>query len=193
MQPGQPLPDKVLLLASMASYAVELVLTGLDRRHWRWAWPYHPCSPGWGSPSSPWDGCSSCARSKRTPMPRPSCVIKWSAAIQCVDAGVYGVVRHPMYAGLVAAWLGAPVWLRSPIGLGVALVPIGLLAVRLVLEERVLVQALPATRRMRTRPLPARARPLVRRWVDSPGLLPNPRMQPTGRGGPELCAGAALR
>jgi protein-S-isoprenylcysteine O-methyltransferase Ste14 len=61
-----------------------------------------------------------------------------------VDRGVYGVVRHPMYAGLVAALLGVPLWLRSPLGLGVALVPIGLLGLRLVLEERVLAQALPA-------------------------------------------------
>jgi protein-S-isoprenylcysteine O-methyltransferase Ste14 len=61
-----------------------------------------------------------------------------------VDRGVYGVVRHPMYSGLVAVLLGVPLWLRSPLGLGVALVPIGLLALRLVLEERVLVRALPA-------------------------------------------------
>jgi protein-S-isoprenylcysteine O-methyltransferase Ste14 len=75
-----------------------------------------------------------------------------------VDGGVYGVVRHPMYAGLVAAWLGAPAWLCSPLGVGVAFVPIGLLAVRLVLEERALVQALPGyadyTTRVRSRLVP---------------------------------------
>lgn len=32
VQPGQPLPDKVLLLAIMASYAAELMLTGAPHR-----------------------------------------------------------------------------------------------------------------------------------------------------------------
>ena len=36
-QPGQPLSDKILLLAFMASYAGELVMTGLDRQRCGWA------------------------------------------------------------------------------------------------------------------------------------------------------------
>lgn len=143
VQPGQPLLDKVLLLACMAAYAAELMLTGLDRRHWHWDVAFPPMlawlglvlfTLGWGLVMRALETNAFATTVVRHQMERGHTV---------VDGGVYGVVRHPMYAGLVAAWLGAPAWLRSPLGVGVAFVPIGLLAVRLVLEERVLVQALP--------------------------------------------------
>jgi protein-S-isoprenylcysteine O-methyltransferase Ste14 len=143
-QPGQPLSDKILLLAFMASYAGELVLTGLDRQRWRWATALPPMlawlglaffAVGWMLVMRALETNAYATTVVRHQLERGHTV---------VDAGLYGVVRHPMYAGLVAALLGVPIWLRSPIGLGVALIPIGLLALRLVLEERVLVQALPA-------------------------------------------------
>jgi len=61
-----------------------------------------------------------------------------------VDRGVYRIVRHPMYTGLLGVLLGVPLWLRSPLGLIAALVPMGLLIGRLVVEERVLRRALPS-------------------------------------------------
>jgi protein-S-isoprenylcysteine O-methyltransferase Ste14 len=55
-----------------------------------------------------------------------------------IDVGVYRVVRHPMYAGLVAVMIGAPLWLGSMLGLLLAAAPIGTLALRILVEERVL-------------------------------------------------------
>lgn len=144
VQPGQPLPDKVLLLACMASYAGELVLTGLDRERWRSAATL-PSTLAWLGLALFAAGWVLAMRALETNAFATTVVRhQVERGHTVVDWGVYGVVRHPMYAGLVAALLGVPLWLRSPLGLGVALVPIGLLGLRLVLEERVLAQALPA-------------------------------------------------
>ena len=55
-----------------------------------------------------------------------------------VDGGPYGVVRHPMYAGIALVTLGMPLWLGSTAGVLAALVPIAILAVRIGIEERFL-------------------------------------------------------
>lgn len=59
-----------------------------------------------------------------------------------VDSGVYGVVRHPIYAGAVLLFMGLPLWLESYAGLLAATVPAGALAIRAVLEERFLLREL---------------------------------------------------
>jgi protein-S-isoprenylcysteine O-methyltransferase Ste14 len=59
-----------------------------------------------------------------------------------VTHGPYAVVRHPMYAGTILYFLGTPLLLGSWYGLAFAPVFIGLLAVRAVMEERVLTAAL---------------------------------------------------
>ncbi|MDD5037403.1 MAG: isoprenylcysteine carboxylmethyltransferase family protein [Methylococcaceae bacterium] len=55
-----------------------------------------------------------------------------------VDSGVYGMVRHPMYAGAVLLEIGMPLWLESYAATLLASVPIGLVVVRILIEERLL-------------------------------------------------------
>lgn len=52
-----------------------------------------------------------------------------------VDAGIYAVVRHPMYAGFVPMVVGPALWLGSYTAALLAIVPIAVLAVRSVFEE----------------------------------------------------------
>jgi protein-S-isoprenylcysteine O-methyltransferase Ste14 len=59
-----------------------------------------------------------------------------------VDSGVYGVVRHPMYAGATLVLVGTPLWLQSYAATGLAIVPIGVLLLRIWVEERFLRQNL---------------------------------------------------
>ena len=59
-----------------------------------------------------------------------------------VTDGPYAVVRHPMYAGALLYFLGTPLLLGSWYGLAFAPVLIALLAVRAVMEERMLTRAL---------------------------------------------------
>ena len=75
-----------------------------------------------------------------------------------VTAGPYAIVRHPMYAGLVWLILGQALWLGSTAAAVSSIVPAGILAFRIVVEERMLVKSLseyPAYRRsVRWRLLP---------------------------------------
>src|SRR4030095_3038638 len=55
-----------------------------------------------------------------------------------IDSGVYRVVRHPMYAGAVLLMVGMPLWLQSSATAIFAILPIGTLAVRILIEEQFL-------------------------------------------------------
>ena len=60
-----------------------------------------------------------------------------------ISTGPYHYVRHPLYASAILFFLGTPLLLGSWYGLLFALVPIAWMAVRAVLEERVLREELP--------------------------------------------------
>jgi protein-S-isoprenylcysteine O-methyltransferase Ste14 len=55
---------------------------------------------------------------------------------------VYAVVRHPMYAGIFIYNVGMALWLESYAGAIAAVVPMSLLAVRILFEERFLRERL---------------------------------------------------
>src|SRR5947208_9186008 len=59
-----------------------------------------------------------------------------------IDTGVYAVVRHPIYSGFVPMVLGPALWLGSYASALLAIVPIAVLAVRSVVEERFLKREL---------------------------------------------------
>jgi len=59
-----------------------------------------------------------------------------------IESGVYGVVRHPMYAGAVLLMVGMPLWLESYAAALLASIPIGTLVVRILVEELFLRRAL---------------------------------------------------
>jgi protein-S-isoprenylcysteine O-methyltransferase Ste14 len=59
-----------------------------------------------------------------------------------VSTGVYAVVRHPMYLGMVLMFTGAPLLFGSRVGLVIAAAITLLLAVRITREERLLAEAL---------------------------------------------------
>jgi protein-S-isoprenylcysteine O-methyltransferase Ste14 len=75
-----------------------------------------------------------------------------------IDSGVYGVVRHPMYAGAVPLLVGMPLWLESYPAALLALVPIGTLVLRILVEEQFLRRELKGydayTQRVRYRLIP---------------------------------------
>jgi protein-S-isoprenylcysteine O-methyltransferase Ste14 len=75
-----------------------------------------------------------------------------------IESGVYGVVRHPMCAGAIPLLVGMPLWLESYAAAVLASVPIGILALRIVIEERFLRRELKGydtyTERIRYRLIP---------------------------------------
>jgi len=75
-----------------------------------------------------------------------------------IDTGVYGVIRHPMYAGNPLVNVGLGLWLGSYAAALFAVIPLALLLLRVGIEERFLLRELPGyrdyTRRVRYRLLP---------------------------------------
>jgi len=59
------------------------------------------------------------------------------------DSGPYGIVRHPFYAADPLILVGLGLWLESYVAALGAAVPIALMVMRLLLEERVLRRELP--------------------------------------------------
>lgn len=144
VQRDQPLSDKVLLLSFMATYAGELVLIGLDHRR-------APSGAALPSELAPLGvalfigGWVLVMRALETNEFATMVVRHQSErGHSVVDRGVYRIVRHPLYSGLLGVLLGVPLWLRSQLGLVAALLPMALLVGRIVVEERVLRRALPA-------------------------------------------------
>ena len=70
-------------------------------------------------------------------------VVKIQEGQRPIDTGVYGIVRHPMYAGAVVYMVGMPLLLGSPRGLMLTPILIVALALRIVGEERTLIAELP--------------------------------------------------
>jgi protein-S-isoprenylcysteine O-methyltransferase Ste14 len=87
-------------------------------------------------------------------------VVKHQAERQqtVIDSGVYGVVRHPMYAGAVLVFVGMPLWLESYAATVLASFPIATLVGRILIEEQFLRRKLAGydayTRKVRYRLIP---------------------------------------
>jgi protein-S-isoprenylcysteine O-methyltransferase Ste14 len=157
-QRGQPISDKILLYAFTASYVGMLVLSSADAARWQIL-----RAP---SAAAPWAGLALFAAgwvlvlraletnafAVRVVRHQPE------RGHRVVDVGIYRVVRHPMYAGLCGVMVGAPLWLGSTLGLLCAVVPIAMLALRILVEERLLRDAVPGyqayTHRVRKRLVP---------------------------------------
>jgi protein-S-isoprenylcysteine O-methyltransferase Ste14 len=138
-QPGQPAADKVLLLAFVGTYSGMLMLSAADARRWH-VWPAPAAVAAW--------------------LGLALFVAGWCIVVRTLETNAFAVreVRHPMYAGLLGVMAGAPLWLGSWLGLLVAVTPMIVLALRIVLEERVLRGAVAGyddyTRRVRRRLIP---------------------------------------
>ncbi len=60
-----------------------------------------------------------------------------------VDTGPYRYVRHPMYAGFIPLSVGMALWLQSYAAAIAAIVPTAIIAIRALFEEQFLVRNLP--------------------------------------------------
>jgi protein-S-isoprenylcysteine O-methyltransferase Ste14 len=64
--------------------------------------------------------------------------------MQVVEKGPYAVIRHPSYLGSMLVVLGLPLVMNAYLNLILSAVLIALFAQRLLLEERVLADRMPA-------------------------------------------------
>jgi protein-S-isoprenylcysteine O-methyltransferase Ste14 len=156
---GQPVADRVLLLAFLATAFIGVpALATLDVFRWHLlpSPPSFLAMVGLVLFALGWIIKALALRENAFAVT----VIRMQAERQhsVVDTGVYNVVRHPMYAGSPFVLLGQSLWLGSYTAALYACLPLALLMVRIGLEERFLRRELPGypayVQRVRYRLLP---------------------------------------
>jgi protein-S-isoprenylcysteine O-methyltransferase Ste14 len=138
IQTGQPLGDRIVLLALLISFCGSLIFTSLDARHLHLL----PQPPEWLSTLgliamiAGWAIAWRALRENAFAAP----VVKLQDERQqhVIETGLYGYVRHPLYAGGALLILGMPLWLQSTAGTLASLASMTVLIVRILLEERFL-------------------------------------------------------
>lgn len=143
IQKEQSLADKILLPAMVATFAGLLVLIPVDvfRLHLLAKPNAIVSSLGLALFIAGWGIAYIGMRANAFAAP----VIKYQEERQqvVVDTGPYHLVRHPMYTGGLLVFIGTPLWLESSAATLLAIVPIGLLVLRIFAEEGFLRRTLP--------------------------------------------------
>lgn len=143
LQKGQPLGDKILTLLLIPSFAGLLVFIPLDVFRFHLIEGPGPLLSTLGLVlfGGGWTVITLALRENTFAAP----VVKYQEERHqaVIDSGVYRIVRHPMYAGAVPLMFGMALWLESYAAALFALIPIAVLAARILVEERLLRSELP--------------------------------------------------
>lgn len=142
IQAGQPLADKLLVVAFVTVFPGFIAFIPIDvfRLHL-----FSPPAPalsaiGLGLAVAGWWIIALAFRENAF----AAAIVKHQSERRqtAIDTGVYGVVRHPLYAGVVLALIGVALWLQSYAATLLAIVPIAVLLVRILVEEAFLTERL---------------------------------------------------
>lgn len=142
IQKGQPLVDRVLLTAFVVSYTAIIIFIPVDVFYLHllpkpdvWV-----SSVGMALYVGGWLMMALVFKENVFAAP----VVRHQAEREhkVVDTGVYRLVRHPMYSGMSCCKMGMALWLESYAAAILSLIPIVLLAARIVYEERFLQREL---------------------------------------------------
>ena len=142
IQKGQPMWDRVLVILLVVSYVGQIIFIPLD------VFRFH-LAPKPGEVVSLLGLALYVAgwwiitlAMKVNPFAVPVVGLQKERHQRVIDTGIYALVRHPMYSGFVPMVVGPALWLESYVAALLALVPIGVLAVRSLFEERFLKREL---------------------------------------------------
>lgn len=138
IQTGQPLADKIILLLCLAAWGGLIVFIPLDvfRFHLMRNPGLPVCSLGLVLVVAGYSLIYLAFRENAF----AASVVRYQKESQhvVVGTGVYRLVQHPMYAGGSLAWVGVSIWLGSYAAALLTIVPIGMIALRILIEERFL-------------------------------------------------------
>ncbi|HYE36573.1 isoprenylcysteine carboxylmethyltransferase family protein [Methylocaldum sp.] len=158
IQEGQPLADRIVLLLFLAAFYGVLAFIPLDvfRFHLMGKPGIIVASFGLVLFITGWWIITLALR--ENPFAAPVVRHQKERRQTVIDTGVYGVVRHPMFTGAIPLLVGMPLWLESYAAAVMAGIPIGLLVLRIRIEEAFLRRELKGyqayTERVRFRLVP---------------------------------------
>lgn len=146
--------QKLIISIVLAGFLLLIVIPGLDHR-WQWS-----SVPAWlviaGNAGVAFSFAIFFIVMKQNSYAASTITVEPGQSV--VSTGLYGIVRHPMYSGALILLLAMPLALGSYWGLLVVPPAIGVLAWRLIDEERYLAANLPGysdyCARVRTRLVP---------------------------------------
>jgi protein-S-isoprenylcysteine O-methyltransferase Ste14 len=132
--------QKVFHITATGTWLLSFLIAGLDHRYgWSPVLPWWVCALGLATVV--WGFYVTFATARANTF--ASATIGLEKDQRVIATGPYGIVRHPMYAGIVLLMTGMPVGLGSVAALTMSAAMIGLLIVRLVDEEKLLRAELP--------------------------------------------------
>ncbi|HTV14335.1 MAG TPA: isoprenylcysteine carboxylmethyltransferase family protein [Acidobacteriaceae bacterium] len=127
--------QKFFHYAATSTWLLSFLIAGLDRRfHWSPVLPWWLCALGLAAVA--WGFWINFATARANTF--ASATIGLEKDQQIISTGPYGIVRHPMYAGIAVLMVGLAIGLGSLVALSTAAVMIGLLVIRLLDEEKML-------------------------------------------------------
>jgi len=142
IQPTQKSWDKVLLSLFFVDFLVWFAIMPLDAKRYGWS----PAFPFWiratGTVLLILSSILVFEALRENTFAAPVVKIQKERGQHVVSTGMYGIVRHPMYAGAVLLFVAAPLLLGSIFGVLTGLVLIVTIAVRSIGEESMLKQEL---------------------------------------------------
>jgi protein-S-isoprenylcysteine O-methyltransferase Ste14 len=142
IQKGQPLWDRILVILLVVSYVGQIVFIPLDVFRFQLMPKPGGLVSFLGLPLYVAGWWIMTLAMKVNPFAVPVVRLQEERHQRVIDTGVYAVVRHPMYSGFAPMVVGPALWLGSYTAALLAIVPIVLLAVRSVFEERFLKREL---------------------------------------------------
>ena len=141
-QPGQKGWDKVLLSLFFVDFLVWFAIMPLDASRFHWS----PTFPLWlkaiGTVLLVLSIVLVFEALRENTFAAPVVKMQKERGQKVVSTGMYGVVRHPMYAGALLLFVSGPLLLGSVWGLIVSLILIVTIAVRSIGEEAMIKQEL---------------------------------------------------
>jgi len=134
--------DKVLLSLFLVEFIVWFAIMPLDARRFHWS----PAFPSWlralGALLQIVATYFVFEAMRENTFAAPVVKMQKERGQRVISTGLYGIVRHPMYAGATLLFIAAPLLLGSIVGLALGLVLILTIGARAVGEEAMLKEEL---------------------------------------------------